>query len=48
MIFKKFANFAGPKVYAAYYRKNNTLYYNTAFDRKNPKIIAVKLELGNA
>lgn len=27
------------KVYAIYYKVNNTLYYNTAFDHNNPKVI---------
>lgn len=29
------------RVYAIYYKVNNTLYYNTAFDCNMPKVIVI-------
>ena len=39
---KKITSFKNTKVYAVYYSKNNTIYYNTNFDSTAPKIIVKK------
>lgn len=38
---KKYISYEKTKVYAIYYSKNDTLYYNTSFDQSQPKIIKI-------
>lgn len=43
MIFRKYVTYKNSSLYAVYYKKNNTLYYNVIFNNKLPRIIIAKL-----